>query len=564
VTSNRLLWHLGSCVRFGILPLGLLLFAWVDSARSGEFSGISYMENPTRPSPAAQLNLDDSTNAKIVDDYKRLPLHFEPNMGQTVDQVDFVSRGLGYSLFLMNGEAVLALTRPSTNEVETALSDVIRIQLLGVNASAVVRGAGQLAGKSNYLLGNDHARWHTNVPHYGKVEYDEVYPGIDLVYYGTEQRLLEHDFVVSPGADPDLMRFVVEGAESLTLDESGNLIATTKGGDVILQAPVSYQDIDGERISVQSCYSLVDKTVRFQLASYDAAHPVVIDPVLSYATYLGGSEDDVAHDIAVDGSGNVFMTGPTQSANFPTQIPFDATPGGGLFDVFVSAFDSSGSGLIYSTYLGGSLDDRSTGIALDGSGNAFVTGTTTSTNFPTKSPYDDTNGGGFDLFVSVLNSTGSDLIYSTYLGGQSNDSGSDIALDSSGNAFVTGWTSSSDFPLKNEYQGTYGGGTKDAIVSVFNSTGSDLIYSTYLGGNTLDAGAGIVLDDSGNAYVTGNTSSTDFPLKDAFQPNHGGLDDAFVSVFNSAGSNLIYSTYLGGTGEDHGTTLRWTAPEMPL
>ena len=505
--------------------------------------------------------------ARVAAGYGKLPLSFEANQGQTDKQVKFLSRGPGYALFLTPTEAVLSLKAgngqhtkknsvlPVSRGSKGAASKaaVLRIRLEHANGNAEVSGIDELAGKGNYFIGNDPAKWQRNIPTFGGVKYRQVYSGVDLVYYGN-QRQLEYDFVLAPEADPRQIELSFAGAKRLRLDADGNLIVSIAGGEVIEHKPVIYQDIDGMRRRVAGGYELrKDHTVGFELADYDDHRSLTIDPSLVYSTYLGGSSDDFGRGIAVDSSGNAYLTGNTASINFPVTAGAFQTASSGGNDAFVSKLNSSGSALIYSSYLGGSDEDLGYGIAVDSAGNAYVTGYTYSSNFPTTAGALQTVfGGDMVAFVSKLNSGGSTLVYSTYLGSSGNQ-GDGIAVDLSGNAYVTGDTYSSNFPITaGAVQTTYGGGT-DAFVSKLNSGGSALVYSTYLGGSSSDSGQGIALDSAGNAYVTGNTASINFPVTaGAFQTASGGIYDAFVSKLNSGGSALVYSTYLGGSNYDLG------------
>jgi uncharacterized protein (TIGR03437 family) len=585
----------------------------------------------------------------VMETYGRLPLSFEANHGQTDASVKFLSRGNGYTLFLTATEAVLALRKPqesgarsqepeserqseprprgsgglnpsrarqqaartgATNNPqitpiapivnpETSRSSLsvksaksvdqesfLRMELVGANPNPEVVGEDELPGKSNYFLGNDPSKWRTNVPTYAKVRYTDVYPGIDLVYYGN-QRQLEYDLVVAPGADPRAIRLAFpsrarkqavnpngdpprpaggvdrERAVPLRIDAQGDLVLEADGSELRLHQPVIYQEINGTRQSVGGNFVISDATAKegarqvgFEVARYDASKPLIIDPVLSYSTYLGGSNTDEGYGIAVDSSGSVYITGRALSTNFPRASPFQSTYGGGFSDAFVAKLNASGSALVYSTYLGGSGDDEGRAIALDSSGNAYVTGFTGSTNFPTANAFQPARGGqsGTDAFVTKLNAAGSALVYSTYLGGLGSDEGRGIAVDSSGNAYVTGRANSPNFPTAAPLQAALRGST-DAFITKFNAAGSALVYSTFLGGSTDDSGSGIALDSSGNAYITGRTLSTNFPTANAFQATFGGGSaffegDAFVTKMNAAGSALVYSTYLGGSGAD--------------
>jgi hypothetical protein len=483
--------------------------------------------------------------------YGQLPLSFEANQGQSAAQVSFLAQGPQSTLFLTTGgNAVLTL-----NPQGTQPGDVLEMQLQGANASPTVSGQDLLPGVSNYLVGNDPSQWHTNIPNYAEVDYHGVYAGIDLHYYGNSQHL-EYDFVVAPGANPGTIRLSFAGQQGMSLDAQGNLVLQTAAGTVVEQAPVLYQvNSDGTHTAVLGAYVLEgDGTVGLQVGAYDHSRALVIDPVLAYSTYLGGSGDDLGQAIAVDGNGNAYVTGSTNSTDFPTTAGAFQTTEGGIANAFVAKLNAAGTALVYSTYLGGNVGDEGLGIAVDGSGNAYVTGSTTSKNFPTTpGAFQTTYGSGQDAFVAKLNAAGSALVYSTYLGSSGNDQGLGIAVDGSGNAYVTGYTLSSNFPTTaGAFQTTYGSG-QDAFVTKLNASGSALVYSTYLGGSGADQGNGIAVDGSGNAYVTGSTNSTGFPTTaGAFQTTYGGGADAFVTKLNAAGSALVYSTYLGGSGGDAG------------
>jgi hypothetical protein len=376
-----------------------------------------------------------------------------------------------------------------------------------------------------------------------------VYPGIDLIFYGNE-RQLEYDWVVAPGADPKLVHVKWEGPSQVTKNASGDLVLSAAlGQELIQRKPIILQD--GKRI--EGGYVVRGREVAFQLAKYDAAKPLVIDPVLLYSTYLGGSAVDQARGIAVDGAGNAYVTGFTSTTDFPGGSSIQVSYGGGTFDAFVTKINAAGSARVYSTYLGGQVTDQGTGIAVDGSGNAYVTGFTNSFDFPTSKPIQGAFAlGAEDAFVTKIDAAGSTLVYSTYLGGGATDLGQGIAVDGAGNAYVTGYTNSSDFPATNALQATKGGFGYDAFVTKINAAGSAYVYSTYVGGSGDDFGQGIAVDSAGNAYATGFTYSTNFPRTNPFQANFGGFTDAFVTKINAAGSAYVYSTYLGGSAADVG------------
>ncbi|TMI08125.1 MAG: hypothetical protein E6H40_12740 [Betaproteobacteria bacterium] len=503
------------------------------------------------------LPLAAAAETRVSQSYGKLPLHFEANQGQTHQDVRFLARGSGYSLYLTAGEAVLVLTKPNPDATQARGTPVVvRMSVVGAAPKPLVSGLDELPGKANYLIGNP-AKWRTNVPTYAKVHYRAVYPGIDLVYYGN-QRQLEYDFVVSPGADPEKIVLGFQGAERLEINAEGELVLHAAGEVIRQRVPVIYQEINGVRTKIEGRYVLKDAhRVGFQVAAYDPSRPLVIDPTLVYATYLGSSGWDYGSGIAVDAAGSAYVTGSTSSADFPTANALQAAKAG-FQNAFVTKLNPTGSALVYSTYLGGSGGDGGTGIAVDAAGSAYVTGSTSSIDFPTVNPLQAAYGGDGDAFVSKLDAAGSALLYSTYLGGSGADAGYGIAVDTLGNAYVTGETRSTDFPTTpGAIQTTYGGSCMncvgDAFVTKLDATGSALVYSTYLGGSSGDEGFGIAVDAAGSAYVTGGTGSADFPTTaGAFQTTYGG-GDAFVTKLNATGTALVYSTYLGGSGNDYGS-----------
>jgi Bacterial Ig-like domain (group 3)/Beta-propeller repeat len=525
-------------------------------------------------SPISASQADPKAHGRILDQYGKLPLSFEANHGQTDGRVKFLSRTSSYSLFLTGDEAVLTLSRGKANTHKAKIAGaahksqssmaapksgaVLRMKLRNANPTAKVTGVDELAGTSNYFIGNDPTKWRTNIPTYAKVKYEGIYSGIDLVYYGN-QRQLEYDFIVAPGADPRRIAFDVSGAKRIRRDAHGDLVLNVGEGEIRWHEPVVYQEKDGERQLIAARYAITDTNrVRFELAKYDSSRPLYIDPLI-YSTYLGGSGGDAGYGIAVDSAGNAYVTGVTGSTNFPTMNPLQAVLGG-TADAFVAKINAAGSALVYSTYLGGSNSDVGFGIAVDRMGNAYVTGYTFSTNFPTINAVQPAYGGGnSDAFVAEINSTGSALVYSTYLGGDDFDVGSAIVTDGLGNAYITGYTHSTNFPTMNPLQPVIGvGGGTDAFVTKISPSGAFLVYSTYLGGNWYDSGTGIAVDGTGNVYVAGNTESTNFPTTPgAFQTicndgsNCANFGDAFVAKINPAGSALVYSTYLGGSSYDY-------------
>ena len=671
-------------------PAGTVIVAAVMLALLGIISVRSLRPSAAmkRVSPSAQASAPQD-RARMLSSMASLPLAFEENLGQTDAQVKYMARGNGYTVFLTARDAVMALhscSHPAkksaasshTNQTGADRTAAIRLHLVGGNPHSSISASSQLPGHSNYFIGNDRSRWHAGVPQYARVSYRGAYPGVNMAYYGV-QKQLEFDFIVAPGASPNPIRLGVTGANRISTDEQGNLILASSSGNVLLHRPVAYQQSAGVRQPVDARFVLQSHNqVSFELGNYDRSRELVIDPSVTYATYLGGTAEDDGHAIAVDGSGNAWVTGQTKSVDFPTMHPlysankgsFDAFvtefkpdgtllystyiggagddsgnaiaigPSGGVYvaggtksgdfpykggyqtrlkgtlNAFVLELTSSGSTLMYSTFLGGGGSDVANGLALDSSGNAFVVGSASSTDFPTMNPLPNETKGGFvtelnsslsalvystflgagptdfasavavdasdnayvtggtqsssffttsgsyqttyaglyDAFVTVIQKDGTGLVYSTFLGGSSNDQGLGIAVDSSQNAYVTGSTSSSNFPLGvSRLQGTLKG-TQNAFVSELNSGGSQLLYSTYLGGSGTDSGLAIAVDTTANAYVTGMTGSSDFPMANATQSTYGGQNDAFVSEINSGGSVLLLSTYLGGSGAENTST----------
>jgi hypothetical protein len=514
--------------------------------------------------------------------FSSLPVAFEPNLGQTDPQVKYLARGDGYNLFLTSNKAVLSLATERTSSLMQKSShrrapfaklpmmsqraravgtSVIRMQVSDANPHAQMLSSELLPGVSNYFSGQDPRDWRTNVPHYARVSYRDIYPGINLTFHGSEQQL-EFDFVIAPGADPSPIGLRFDGAKRVATDAAGDLILTSDAGNLRIHKPVAYQEDRGSRKLVAASFVVKPgKQVALALGDYDHSRQLVIDPSITYSTFLGGSLEDDGLAIATDAGGNAYVTGETVSANFPLAGTSFQSANAGSFDVFVTKIAPDGSSLVYSTYIGGSLNDSGNAIAIDSAGNAFVAGSTSSSDFPTTIGAFQQNFAGIsDAFVLELNSTGSSLIYSTMLGGSGNDVANWLAVDSLGSAYVVGVTSSiTDFPTLNPIQGV-SGGSNSGFVSKLNTVGTALVYSTYLGGSTGDFAAAIALDSSKNAFVTGGTLSPAFPTTTgAFQTLcgtdgscNGGSYDAFVTVINAAGNNFVYSTFLGGSGADQG------------
>jgi hypothetical protein len=544
----------------------------------------------TDPSPSRI-----SSAAQIRARYGSVPLMFEANKGQTNSQVKFLSHSNGYSLFLTSSGMVLALqptTTVSATSPQAALPSrprlsairqqekianpqkaaVLTIDMVGAAPNPTVIGEEPLATKVNYFIGRDPSKWRHNVPTYGMVRYRNVYPGIDLVYYGNNHKV-EYDFDLAPGADPSKIQFAVKGADSLRIDASGNLVLTTGGTQLRFQPPVLYQQSNGVRSPVAGNYVMLDSThLGFAVGNYDSTKNLVIDPVLVYSSFLGGSADDFSNGIAIDSSGDAYVTGITDSPDFPLASlgSFTSTQ----FRMYLTEFDPTGATLLFADYFGGtSGGDEPAALALDSSGNVYITGVATSTDFPVVNAFQSSLAGGQDAFALEFSADGSTILYSTYLGGASmtavggsiSQFGNAIAVDPSGEAIIAGVTMATDFPLANAYQSSistdqFGDWGEYGFLTKLAAGGSSLVYSTYLAGATLNATScsgcfpdsevlGVASDSSGNAYVTGITSTTDFPTTSGAyattSPGYYLSDVGFVSKFTNSGA-ISYSTYLGG------------------
>ena len=468
-----------------------------------------------------------------------LPLRFEANAGQWDSRVRFRAQSNGATVFITDDAMTIAASK----------SAAITLKLVGVRASAAL-GAKELVTKSNFFLGNDPTKWRTNVPNFAEVRAKEWIPGVDVVWHGGPDGI-EYDLVVAAGTDASNIAVEVEGADGLRVSADGTLEIATAAGTLLQKPPRVVQR--GRELETR--YRLEGKKrVGFEIATYDRTSAILIDPVLGYSTYLGGSGNDsnYPNTIAVDASGNAYVTGATMGS-FPVTTGTEQTVFGGYYDAFVAKLNPSGSALVWSTYLGGSDADLGNAIAIDSSGNVYVAGQTYGNTFPTTSgAYQTTYGGSEDAFVAKLDSSGAALLYSTYLGGSTSDYGYGIAVDSSGNAHVMGNTNGSFPTTTGAYQTTFGG-SMDVFLTTLNASGSALVYSTYLGGSGQDFPIAVAIDSSSNTYVTGFTSGA-FPVtSSAYQKTYGGgANDAFVAKLNASGSALVYSTYLGGSAVDAG------------
>lgn len=493
---------------------------------------------------------------------------FIENRGQADSQVLFYLQASGQTLwFTPNGIVIDLLkwhARKSVSTLKPVSSNpsgfvdesearlVIRQEFLGSNDSLTFEGSYPQPGKLNFFRGGDPENWRTGISRYGELGATDVWEGIDLRFY-TNRGGLEQEYVVHPGADPAEIRVGFQGIKGLQVADNAALQITTAFGDLSESRPRAYQLIDGQRREVDSRFKLIDQTsYTFTLADYDPRYPLVIDPTLTYSTYLGGAGGDTGMDIALDGEGNTYIAGITTSTDFPvTEGAFGTVFGGGSHsDAFVAKLNPTGTELIYATYLGSESRDEALGIAVNNSGEAFVTGWTFFGDFPTTLGSFQPNrpgGQGWSGFVTRLNAAGSGLTYSTYLGGAAGtDQATAIAVDAAGNAYVTGETGSSDFPTESAIQSALSGPT-DAFLTKINDTGSALVYSTFLGGSNEDAGKDVDLDENGSLHMLGHTHSHDLLTVNAAQATFGGgNEDVFVVKVNPTGDSFVYATYLGG------------------
>ncbi len=496
---------------------------------------------------------------KALENYGKLPLSFIENRGQADERVAYYIQSPDRSLYFTKDGHALRLNQ---GKGEDAKAHTIKVELVGAAAKRI-EGLERAPGVVSYFKGPKE-NWKTAIPTHSKIGYVQPWPGIDVAYDGHGGQL-ESIYTVAPHADPARIKLRYSGQDSLKLDQDGNLVYTTSVGEIKETAPILYQEIDGRRIPVKGAFRLLDKnTVSFQVAAYNPDNALVIDPSLIYAGYIGGSVADWGYGIAVDSAGNAYVTGYTNSTetSFPVAVGPDLTfNGGSIGDAFVAKVNPTGTALVYAGYIGGSAQDYGTGIAVDSTGNAYVSGYTNSTeaSFPVTAGPDLTFNGSTDAFVAQVNAAGTALVYAGYIGGSGTDRAYGIAVDSAGNAYVTGDTGSTEttFPVLVGPDLSYNGGSYDAFVAKVNPTGT-LLYAGYIGGSgDKDHGYGVAVDSTGNAYVTGSTDSTEttFPVlvgPDLTLNNNSGVDDAFVAKVNSTGSALVYAGYIGGSGNDYG------------
>lgn len=468
----------------------------------------------------------------------RLPLWFEENRGQADPGLRFVARGPGYVMGF----------RAAGSALETGGARRLEIRLVGAKPDAPARGELAAPGTINYFRGPE-SRWVTGVPAFGRIRFEQVYPGIDVIYYWREGDL-EYDFEVSPGADPGLIRLHAEGADELRIDARGDLVLRSGKHQTRHHSPRLFQRTPEGVREVAGRFRLDGAgDVRFEIGHYDRTAALIVDPVLTYSSFLGGALDDRAYAMAVDSSGYIYLAGETGSTNIPNSSPYQGALKG-TSDAFIAKLNPAGTSLVYATYFGGTDRDGARGIAVDSSGAVYITGYTRSTDFPTTSgAYKRTNNGGEDVFIAKMAPSGGSLAYSTYLGGTSNEQARAIVVDSSGRAYVTGYTLSVNFPCVQAVQSVYGGST-DAFAARLNAAGTALEFSTYLGGSGNDTGNAIAVDSSGAAHIVGQTQSSNFPARNALQAQKAFDADGFIVKLTAAGSAFAYSTFLGGGSVD--------------
>lgn len=509
----------------------------------------------------------------------KIPIFFIPNKGQVNKKVLFYAEAPGYTLWITKQGLIFDSLRNTGRDVSWLI-------FKNINKNPEVVPLDAIRHKVNYFKGKHSSTWKLNISAAKAVLYKNIYKNIDLKVYGRG-RQVEYDWIIKPGGDPADIAFVYRGVKSTRMDNKGNLVIGTGFGELLHKKPLAYQpgkignkagrqedskavgpkgddrEAAEHRKNIPVAFKKISgNSYGFLTGAYDKKEKLIIDPLvkLDYSTYLGGSEDDFGQDIAVDRNGNVYITGYTNSLNFPVKNPCQENYGGGLnwkteSDVFITKLSADGSSYVYSTYLGGSNMDEGKSIAVDDKGCAYITGSTKSKDFPLKKPFQRTFAGDRDLFITKLSADGSTILYSTYLGGANYEVGEGIAVDSKGNAYVTGCSDSPGFPTENPLLSTYRGGFGDAFVTKLSAGGTALIYSTFIGGEGSDSAKGIAVDSSGCAYISGETSSIDFPVKNPFQwmlTAGGDFEsfDAFVAKLSPAGETLLYSTYLGGTAND--------------
>jgi len=473
-----------------------------------------------------------------------LPLVFEENRGQAAAEVRYLCRREGHDLFLTVRGAVLTLG--GTAQVEMLLE--------GIREDADLRGEERLPGHSNYLLGNEPARWRTGVPHFAAVRHEEALPGIDMLFHGRGA-LLEYDFIVAPGADPSAITLRFRGADSLRVEPNGDLVLETAAGPLRQRRPVAWQELEGARVPVEAAFRLLrGNRAGFELGPHDPSLPLVIDPVIVFATYLGGSSFDWCEGMGIFADGSVVVAGPTSSADFPTENPLFGDMVGE--DVFVARLSADGSALLFATYLGGlGGSEQCLDLALDGNGNIALTGFTNSSDFPVAGAYQPNKAGATDAFVTLLSPAGA-LLYSSFIGSVANEKAHAVAFAANGDILIAG-EAGSGFPTTNgAYQENAASLLTDGFLCRFDPVlggPGSLLFSTFFGGSGVERIIDLVVDPvTGKPCFMGRTSSgLDLPVTgNAVQGQFGGAQDAFAARMNVSGSALEYCTYLGGTGSE--------------
>ena len=553
--------------------LGLVLFGLMGDCRAQP------------DAPAALSGPDHATRVRIQKGFGKLPLYFIENGGQTDSRVSYYVQGADKTLYFTSQSLVLVLrgkdeasssyrtgiqrvayspghSRSGAND--TLIRWALKLDFVGANPGVRPVGLDQTPAVISYFKGS-RGQWKTGLKTYASVIYRDLWPGIDMVYTGTVNRL-KYTFLVRPGADPGVIRLAYQGATAVTVSDKGQLEVKTPVGGFLDDRPYTYQEVNGQRVEVATDYTLKPygsdgaRVYGFKLGSYDKTKPLVLDPaVLVYCGYIGGSGNDLGYGIAVDAAGNAYVTGITYSSEgFPVTVGPDLTYNDdNNSDAFVAKVNASGTSLVYCGYIGGSGGDSGNAIAVDGAGNAYITGSTLSDEdegFPvTVGPDLTFNYSYSDAFVAKVNASGTSLLYCGYIGGNDKDYGNAIAVDGAGNAYVTGTTSSSKrFPVTVGPDLTHNGYGQDAFVAKVNASGTSLVYCGYIGGSDDDAAYGIAVDGVGNAYVTGRTESDEtwdnFPVLNGPDLSYNYYGDAFVAKVNASGTSLVYCGYIGGSG----------------
>ncbi|MDX9953364.1 MAG: SBBP repeat-containing protein [Anaerolineae bacterium] len=594
---------------YGSRPLGLLilliLLAPPGSSLSAADEGNASLQALSDMASSVTSVVDEApTRLEVERSLSQLPLLFIENCGQLNDQVTYYLPGSDKEIYFSQQGVTFALTTgqqsvddrqefggmhpltltlpssvtlsPSRPLTSTLARWAVKLDFIGANPD--VRPVGEKKAETvfSYFRGSQD-EWCTGLPSYQRLVYQDLWPGIDLVYYGTKGQL-KYEFVVHPGADPAQIQLAYRGATGVVPQSDGRLEVATPVGNFHDGVPFAYQDIGGQRFPVAMNYRLTPVvqgtgeqvtfegtvfdlqpvTLNFAIGDYDPAHSLVLDPafIVGFSSLLGGSNDDRGYGIAIDGAGNAYITGETTSANFPVTVGPDLTYNNGDQDAFVAKVNTAGTGLIYASFLGGSGFESGWGIAVDGSGGAYITGRTSSLDFPTTSgwPYQTLNGSLQDAFVVKIDAYGTGLVYAGYLGGNNWDFGAGIAVDGVGSAYVVGTTSSANFPVTGGPDISYNGSI-DAFLAKVNAAGTGLAYAGYLGGNNWDFGAGIAVDSVGNAYITGYTASSDFPAIVGPDLTHNGGEDVFVAKINGSGMGLIFAGFVGGSSDERSTSI---------